>query len=150
MIGTLYEKKVQRMSRMLSFLEENHQMQVRLQDLARQEGLTPTYVSHFFSESFGITFQDYLNNIRFERAMGLLRGTAMSVRDIALSSGFSDPKYLNKIFLQKMGCTLMAYRREMPRQQKQDSRHMVHGPLEYPYPPEQAVGKILQFQTGML
>lgn len=103
-------RRVQRMNRILDYIEENYTRPIRLRDIAETEGLTPTYVSHFFSEQFGVTFQEYLNNLRFERAMGWIHNTALTISEAALCSGFSDPKYLNKMMQQKMGCSVKAYR----------------------------------------
>ena len=43
-----------------------------------------------------MSFQEYLNSLRFEHALLLLKKTDMSVTEICLESGFSDSKYLNK------------------------------------------------------
>ena len=41
-------------------------------------------------------FQEYLNSLRFEHALLLLKKTDWNVTDICLESGFSDSKYLSK------------------------------------------------------
>lgn len=104
------KKKIQRMGRIAAYLEENYLQPIRLGDLAQQEHLTSTYVSHLFTEQYGVSFQTYLNNLRFEKAMSYLH-SSMSLSDIAMSSGFSDPKYLNRMFQKRMGCTLKEYRK---------------------------------------
>lgn len=105
------KKKIRRMARISTYLEENYLRPIRLNDLAEQENLTPTYISHLFTESYGISFQSYLNNLRFEKAMEYLKNASMSLADAAMSSGFSDPKYLSRMFQKRIGCTLKEYRR---------------------------------------
>ena len=68
------------------------------------------YLSHFFKKCFGMTFQNYLLKIRCENARQLLLLSELSLLDISISSGFSDPKYFNKGFLQQYGCTPKEYR----------------------------------------
>ena len=116
---TTLRKRVRRMNRLLGYVEEHYTEPIRLADLAKREGLTPTYVSHLFSEQLGITFQEHLSNLRFEQALNLLHNTAMPVSEAALSSGFSDLKYLNKMMHQRMGCSARAYRQALAEKQPQ-------------------------------
>lgn len=60
-----------------------------------------------------MTFQEYLNNIRFEKALVLMESTKMTLMDISLSSGFSDLKYMTKICLQRFGCPPKEYRKRL-------------------------------------
>ena len=111
----LQRKKLsQRMNRISSYLEENYQIPVRLRDVAELEQITPTYLSHFFSENFGITFQEYLNNIRFEHAVRLLESSSLSLSDIAMNSGFSELKYMTKMFEKRLGYKPSEFRRRAP------------------------------------
>lgn len=103
-------KHVQRMNRIVGYVENNYMSPIRLKELAELEGVSTTYISHFFSEQFGITFQEYLNNLRFERAISLLQDETISAGEAALASGFSDLKYLNKMMRQRMGCSTKDYR----------------------------------------
>lgn len=104
----------QRMNRIASYLEENYQMPVRLRDVANLEQITPTHLSHFFSENFGVTFQEYLNNIRFEHAVRLLENSALSLSDIAMNSGFSELKYMTRMFEKRLGYKPSEFRRRAP------------------------------------
>lgn len=101
----LSRKKIgQRMERLFSYIDANYQYPIRLADVAEAEGVTPTYLSHFFTKNFGVSFQQYLNNIRFEHAVRLMDNRTMSIADIAAASGFSDPKYMTNMFVQKFDC----------------------------------------------
>ena len=102
-------KQIHQTERILNYLDENFTMQVRLRDIASLTGLSVTYVSHLFSERVGISIQEYLNNLRFERAMNLARNTELSVTEISLRSGFSDPRYLNQMMRKRFGCSVREY-----------------------------------------
>lgn len=99
-----------RIQRILNYIELHYLEPIRLETLANMEGLTTTYVSHLISESIGVSFQEYLNNLRFEKAMDYLRSTNMTLTEIAAASGFSDLKYLNKVALKRRGCPLSGQR----------------------------------------
>lgn len=108
-LGALSERMA-RMSRITRTIQENYRQKLLLRDLARQEGLTLSYLSHLFKDTMNMTFQEYLAEVRFEYASRLVASTDRGLLDICLESGFSDVRYLNKAFLRRYGCTPKAYR----------------------------------------
>ena len=96
-------KVEQRMTRIASFLEEHYQEPIRLSDLAETEGVSATHLSHFITEHFGMTFQDYLNNIRFEHAVRIIGNRTLTLSDVSAESGFSELKYLTRMFEKQLG-----------------------------------------------
>lgn len=107
----LSRKKIgQRMERLFSYIDANYQYPIRLADVAEAEGVTPTYLSHFFTKNFGLSFQQYLNNIRFEHAVRLMDNRTMSISDISTASGFSDPKYMAQMFSKRFKRTPKEFR----------------------------------------
>jgi AraC-like DNA-binding protein len=74
------------------------------------EGLSLHYLSRYLSNQLGVSFQDYLTMLRYRRARLLLGRTDMKPTDIAYSSGFSDIRYLNQVFLETHGCLPQEYR----------------------------------------
>lgn len=102
--------KADRMKRLADYIEKNYQEKIRLSDLAGLEHITDTHMSHFFTENFHMSFQDYLMKLRCEKARSLLLTTDLTLFDISFSCGFSDPKYLNKCFLKQYGCIPRNYR----------------------------------------
>ena len=82
-----------------------------LGDLARELGVNLYYLSHFFHDNFGMSFQEYLSKLRCEKARSELLRTDRSLLDISLSCGFSSPKYFQRAFLAQYGTTPRAYRK---------------------------------------
>ena len=142
---TTIRKRVRRMNRLLGYVEEHYTELIRLTDLAKTEGLTPTYVSHLFSGQLGITFQEYLSNLRFEHALNLLHNTAMTVSEAALSSGFSDLKYLNKMMRQRLGCSARTYCQELTQRLPQPFHPSRQPLLERRLGPEEALECLREF-----
>ncbi|MBN2651602.1 MAG: helix-turn-helix transcriptional regulator [Spirochaetales bacterium] len=99
------KRNIQRMNRIFSYIDNNYNCSIRLQDVADQENITTSHLSHIFSDTFGISFQDYLNNLRFEHAVRLISSSSKNLSEIAIESGFSDPKYMTKMFQKKFECT---------------------------------------------
>lgn len=100
----------QRMERIVSYVNENYTEKISLKDIAEREGLTTSYLSHFFKDNLNQNFQTYVNTLRFEHALYLLRKTDLRIIDICLQSGFSDSKYLNQMFQKVYGMTPKEYR----------------------------------------
>ena len=102
-----------RQDRILSitgYIDENFHRKLLLEEIAQREKLTMVYLSHFFKETLGMSFQEYLKGRRFEQACLLLETTDRTVMDISVSCGFSDVRYLTKTFLERTGCTPKEYR----------------------------------------
>ena len=99
-----------RMERIVSYVEKKYMEKISLAEIAEKEGLTTSYLSHFFKDNLHMNFQTYVNSLRFDHALYLLRKTDMRIIDICLQSGFSDSKYLNKMFQHAYGMTPKEFR----------------------------------------
>lgn len=60
--------KGKRMRDIMHYIDEHYMEKLLLSDIAEKEGLNLFYLSHFFKESFGVSFQDYVRKIRCEHA----------------------------------------------------------------------------------
>ena len=84
-------------------------IQARMQDpptlgeLAYCSGLSPTYFSQVFKVVTGMRFQDYLMEIRLNKAKNLLRNINLRIKNIAHESGFKNPNHFCRIFKRKTG-----------------------------------------------
>lgn len=105
------------MQNITQYIDEHYSEKLLLSDIAEREDMDLYYLSHFFKDNFGMSFQNYLLKIRCERARRLLLLTDYSLLDISVSCGFSDPKYFNKGFQQQYGYTPKEYRKNF---QKED------------------------------
>jgi len=102
---------IKRQNIVIEYLNKNFLGKVKLEDLATLIGISTYRLSHLMKEMFGISFREYLFNIRFEYALRLLRETELSVIEIAKMSGFSDIKYLNKLLKERFKTTALKYRK---------------------------------------
>lgn len=99
-----------RLGRIINYIEVNYTNKLLLKDLCEMEGLSLHYLSRYFTAQLGMSFQEYLTMLRYRRARLLLERTDIKLADIACSSGFSDVRYFNRIFMQINGCMPQAYR----------------------------------------
>ena len=111
------KQKNLRIERIISYIDANFETQIRLQDLAEQENLSPTHFSHLFTSLFGVTFQDYVDIKRMEQCIRLMPNKEKTLLEISYESGFSDPKYMNRMFIKHFGYTPKEYRRRIGAEQ---------------------------------
>lgn len=122
-------RNMTRLRRIIEYMRENYMYPITLKEIAERENLDMYYLSHFIKTHLGISFQNYLNRMRVERAEYLLLHTDLSHIDICMECGFSDYKYLNKSFLREFGCTPGEYRKKnrtgMHRVDERNEQHTV-------------------------
>lgn len=68
-------------------------------------------LSRAFTDSIGVRFTDFVNNVRIERSKTLLIGTKDTVIEIAFSCGFGSVRSFNRLFSAIVGCTPTDYRK---------------------------------------
>ncbi len=73
---------------------------ITLNDLAEILGLSLSRTSHVLKEEFGKSFNELLNSARIRRACDLLSTTQLTIRHIAILSGFSNEYYFSRVFKQ--------------------------------------------------
>ncbi len=69
-----------------------------LNEVATQINFSPSHFSVVFSRETGMTFKDYLTNLRMEKAKELLRTTPLKSFEISSQIGYNDPHYFSYVF----------------------------------------------------
>lgn len=88
----------------------NYMNKLTLQKLAHYLHVSESYLSRLFKEETGISFTQYLNEIRINRSKELLSNTQMSIVEIALFVGYEDQSYFTKVFRRLTGMTPKKFR----------------------------------------
>ena len=96
---------------MTSYVEEHYAENINLHSVADQSGFSYAYVSHYFSEKKGVSFTDYLNAVRVDKARALLEETDLLVGEIPERTGFGSMNTFARNFKKFMGTTPEAYRK---------------------------------------
>ncbi|MBD2844863.1 response regulator [Paenibacillus sp. IB182496] len=84
--------------------------QLTVAEIAKTVYLSPTYVSLLFKQETGQTINEYLTQVRIERAKALLREPQHKFYDICYAIGYNDPSYFTRLFKKATGLTPSAYR----------------------------------------
>ena len=92
-------------------LEKDYGENMNLNHLADLMKLNPSYISRSFKESTGISFIDYLTDLRIEKSKKMLNESDLNIKDICLKVGYWNTNYFIKVFKKKTGKTPGEYRR---------------------------------------
>ncbi|WP_028548156.1 response regulator transcription factor [Paenibacillus sp. UNC451MF] len=79
-------------------------------EMAYKMKLSRGYFSKCFKDLMGISYQDYIKELRLARAMTLLLQTSKPIADIAEECGFLDHRYFSRQFREKTGMLPSEYR----------------------------------------
>lgn len=95
-------------------LEEHYGSLIRLEPLARQVGLSIFQLIRQFRAETGLPPYAYLEQIRIDRAIGMLRA-GVPISEVARRTGFSDQSHLTRFFKRITGVPPGHYRRSVER-----------------------------------
>ncbi|MGI5923724.1 MAG: AraC family transcriptional regulator [Lentisphaeria bacterium] len=97
---------------LLSWADTAGELDVNVKSLADAVGLSRSSVHRVFRQELGVTPKRYLDSLRLQTAMSLLRETDMSVAAVAAATGFANANYFAKFFRRKVGQTPSGFRAE--------------------------------------
>ena len=80
-------------------------------------GVNRSYLTSSFKKSLGCSPQEYLMNLRIEKAKTLLKNGDIQVSEVAARVGYGDPLAFSKVFKARTG--------RSPREYKEEKRRLV-------------------------
>lgn len=99
------------------YVEKHYKEKLYLTDIAEQLGLSETYLSRLFKQETGEQLQNYIVDVRLERAANLLKYSDESISNIAEYVNFPSQSYMGKLFREKFQLSPKKYReRYAPRE----------------------------------
>ncbi len=106
-----FDGYLKRLNIIIDYVSNNFKNKITLDELAKLTEISTFRLSHFIKEYMGISFQEFLSNMRLDFALKLLRKTNIKVVEVSRVSGFSDVKYLNKLIKSRFKLTALKYRK---------------------------------------
>ncbi len=82
----------------LSFIEQNFQNDISVEDIAATCGLNRSYFGKIFKEALGKTPQEFLLSYRMIKAAELLKLTSLSIGDISNAVGYANQLHFSRAF----------------------------------------------------
>lgn len=97
---------------LLEWIDDNLSHPISISTLAERANVAPTTLSNKFKHTYNTTLIQYLQRRRIDRAKNLLIETPMTIFEVGLAVGISDPQYFNKQFRKYTGMSPTHYRAE--------------------------------------
>jgi AraC family transcriptional regulator len=100
-------------ARVRAFIDENLHRTIHARDLSAVARRSTAHFSWCFKQAFGEPPHAYVVRRRLERACHLMITSTASLREIALSVGFSDQAHLSRLFRTAFGQSPSRWRRDL-------------------------------------
>ena len=126
------QRNQERMVRILDDIHHNYTSTITLQEMADTHHLSAPYLSAFFKQNMGVTFNTYVNSIRLEHAVEELIYSDKSITTITFDNGFASTNAFIKSFKETYGTTPHQYRKEKKNQRNSINQPDINTVLELP------------------
>ncbi|MBQ6846570.1 MAG: helix-turn-helix transcriptional regulator [Oscillospiraceae bacterium] len=97
--------------RIADYVHENITEKISLKSASQALGISSASLSTILKEYIGLSFTDFVNNLRLEKAVHLLYDCDISITEAAYLSGFGSIRNFNRIFYDTLGITPSEYKK---------------------------------------
>jgi AraC-like DNA-binding protein len=101
----------ERIREVILYVDENFREPISSADVAGYVGLDQKYFCRFFKKHMGMSFHQYLNEIRLAHIYQDIISTTDSIKEIAERNGMLNQKLFNQTFKKLYGCKPSAIRK---------------------------------------
>lgn len=104
-------KNFKRIELVLKYSNAHYSEPISLSEIASVACFQEEYFCHFFKKNMGVTYTQYLNELRLSHIYNDLIGTELPLKDILDKHGFTNYKLFRKMFYEDFCMTPMQYRK---------------------------------------
>ncbi|NBJ93611.1 AraC family transcriptional regulator [Parablautia muri] len=106
-------KKLERLNTVYQYIENHYAEPITNRELAEMVHLSEGRFCHIFKESAGASPLQYINEIRLNKAMKLLKKGDFTATQAAETVGFLDYNHFGRMFRKYFGCTPLEARKKV-------------------------------------
>ncbi len=96
----------------LDYIHNNLDKVPSIEEMSKLTGFSPSYFSRTFRKAMDENFVSYVNRVKIEYSIELLKTSNKSINTIAEELGYTDASYFIKVFKRYAGTTPLAFRRK--------------------------------------
>ena len=108
----LNAKNYGRIRDIISFIEQNYQEDISLEDIAKSVGFSRSECSRTFKAGMNVALFTFLQEFRIKKSLSYLTDTDTSISEVAGLVGIPDSNYFSKVFSRVMGMSPRDYRKQ--------------------------------------
>jgi len=97
------------------YIYDNYSGDIPLEQAAFVANMAPAYFSHQFKKETGQNFVDFVNEVRIEKAMELIRRDTHTITSIGFQVGFRHLSHFIRTFKKRCGITPTEYKKTFGR-----------------------------------
>lgn len=87
----------------VGYVRLNYPNDIKVDDVANCAGVGERYLRKLFAKHLMMSPLDYINQIRVNKSIELLRITNFSIKEVCFKCGFKSPQYFSRLFKQQVG-----------------------------------------------
>lgn len=107
-----HAKNLQRLEPVLEYTNQHYQKQISIAEISAIISFQQEYFCRFFKKNMGITYLQYLNEVRLSHIYNDLLSTDYSLSYLLELHGFLNYKVFRRMFYEKFGSTAGGLRKE--------------------------------------
>lgn len=88
---------------MINYIKNNYQDKISISDLSKELAYSESMLNRKFKKEVYLTFNEYLNRYRINKAIELLENSDYNISEIAYMCGYSSAKYFSRVFKKYLG-----------------------------------------------
>jgi two-component system response regulator YesN len=98
-------------SRIKTYIDNKFFSDIDLKKLAFDFGISKNYIGRLFTQKYNIAINQYINNLRIEKAKDLLINTNLRVSEISIKVGYKNVEHFSRIFKKSICFSPYDYRK---------------------------------------
>lgn len=108
-----FNSKLEKIKSAIDYINLNYSTPITIESLSKVTNLSKFYFCRLFKEITHLTPVDYINKLRVEKAIELIKNTDLGISEVAFEVGFNNVSYFIKVFKEYVGMTPLQYKKRM-------------------------------------
>lgn len=104
------QKNYEKLAHIMDYTNEHYKNPISINEIAAVACFQKEYFCHYFKKNMGLTYLEYLNELRLSHVCEDLLSTELPLKTVLENNGFSNYKLFRKLFYHKFELTPTQYR----------------------------------------